>query len=80
MAHVTVMVGSEPWKADLGEHTTIGRHPDTTVQILDPTLSKLHAEIRRTAVGYLLRDLGSQNGTFASGIRIQQQVLCDGAE
>ena len=35
-----------------------------------PTVSRRHAEIRREADGYRIRDLGSTNGTFVNGTRV----------
>ena len=45
----------------------IGRDPSANLQLDHPTVSRLHAEVRATAAGPLLRDLGSSNGTFLNG-------------
>jgi len=50
-----------------GAVTTIGRDPDATLRLDHPTVSRRHAEVRATAGGALLRDLGSSNGTFVNG-------------
>jgi adenylate cyclase len=51
----------------LGPITTIGRHPMQTIQVLDPQVSKEHIVVERTGVnGWLVRDMGSLNGTFVN--------------
>lgn len=45
----------------------IGRDPSANLQLDHPTVSRLHAEVRLTPVGPMLRDLGSSNGTFLNG-------------
>jgi hypothetical protein len=60
--------GQEPRIIPLrGDHITIGRRPDNTVEISEPTLSARHAEMVRENGRYRLRDLGSTNGTFVNG-------------
>lgn len=44
--------------------TTIGRGEDADVQIDEPDASRRHAVIERKRGAYLLRDLGSTNGTY----------------
>jgi DNA-binding NtrC family response regulator len=58
---------------------TIGSRPDSDLRIEDPTVSRKHAEISRTAEGFLLQDLGSTNGTFLNGVRVDRAYLRDGA-
>ena len=45
----------------------IGRDPSANLQLDHPTVSRLHAEVRPSPAGPLLRDLGSSNGTFLNG-------------
>src|SRR5262245_2115580 len=60
---------------------SIGRHPDNTIQILDRIISKEHAQIQRMPDGrFLLRDLGSLNGTYIRGDRVGERILDDGDE
>jgi EAL domain-containing protein (putative c-di-GMP-specific phosphodiesterase class I) len=51
---------------------TVGRRPDASLSIPSPTVSREHAELTVVERGMLLRDLGSTNGTFVNGVRIQQ--------
>jgi adenylate cyclase len=66
---------------DLGAVTSVGRHPDNLIQILDRIVSKEHAQIIRQVNGqFLYRDLGSLNGSFFRGERISERLLADGDE
>jgi pSer/pThr/pTyr-binding forkhead associated (FHA) protein len=58
--------------------TSLGRHPDSRVFLDDITVSRRHAEIRRTADGYELVDVGSLNGTYLNRERVDQGPLRDG--
>ena len=52
---------------------TIGRSPDATVMVDDPGVSRLHARIRRNDAGcFEVEDLGSKNGTFVNGARVDR--------
>lgn len=51
---------------------TVGRKPEASLSIPSPTVSRDHAELTIVERGMLLRDLGSTNGTFVNGVRIQQ--------
>jgi adenylate cyclase len=64
----------------LGELTTLGRHPSNTVRLVDREVSKEHATIERMGRDYILRDLGSSNGTFVNGRRVAELRLRDGDE
>src|SRR3954454_264852 len=37
----------------------------------DPEISRQHARVMRAAEGYVVEDLGSMNGTFVNGDRLQ---------
>lgn len=53
------------------EVTTIGREAcDLTLPSLQ--VSRMHAEVRRAGNGHDVLDLGSTNGTFVGGTRVQQ--------
>ncbi len=57
---------------------TIGRHESTDLQINSSRVSREHATITLEEDGYRVKDLGSTNGTFLNGRRIDQSVLNDG--
>ncbi len=62
----------------LGDTTTVGRHTDNDIQLLDPEVSKAHLVIRRGKDGFDLEDLGSANGTAVNGTRISRHRVKDG--
>jgi transcriptional regulator with GAF, ATPase, and Fis domain len=53
----------------------IGSHGDNDLVVVDPTVSRHHAEVVRARDGILLRDNGSMNGTFVGPIRIREVYL-----
>ena len=55
---------------ELRDHNSLGRHPTNTIQLLDKIVSKEHCIIERRRAGFLLRDLGSLNGTYINGERV----------
>jgi pSer/pThr/pTyr-binding forkhead associated (FHA) protein len=58
-----------------GLRTLIGRSPDCHVFLDDVTVSRRHAEIVHENDDYVIRDLGSLNGTFVNRRRIESTVL-----
>lgn len=66
----------------LDEPTAIaGRHPEVDIFLDDVTVSRRHAEFLREGTDFLVRDLGSLNGTFVDGRRIEGDTLLgEGAE
>lgn len=52
--------------------TIIGRHTDCAVWLDSPAVSRHHAEITFQDKSYVLKDLGSSNGTFVNGERLTQ--------
>jgi pSer/pThr/pTyr-binding forkhead associated (FHA) protein len=62
------------------ERTTIGRSPECDVFLDDVTVSRRHAEFRRTADGFTVADVGSLNGTYVNRDRIDEVTLQGGDE
>lgn len=60
--------------------TTIGRHPGAHVFLDDVTVSRRHALVRREGDGFVVEDLGSLNGTYVAGSRVEQHRLETGDE
>jgi two-component system, cell cycle response regulator len=62
--------------ADLGMHLVvedqvqIGREPPCGLQLHDGGISRAHAAVERRGTSYVLRDLGSTNGTLVNGVRL----------
>jgi pSer/pThr/pTyr-binding forkhead associated (FHA) protein len=57
-----------------------GRHPQSHIFLDDVTVSRRHAEIHRQADGYVLRDVGSLNGTYLNRERIEEAAISNGDE
>jgi ABC transport system ATP-binding/permease protein len=56
----------------------IGRRSDNDIVVSDLSVSKQHAELRPSPTGrYQIIDLGSHNGTFVNGTRVNQADLHD---
>ncbi|GIV22930.1 MAG: hypothetical protein KatS3mg025_0589 [Bacteroidia bacterium] len=57
---------------------TIGRAPDNTLVIQDPTVSSRHARLFLQGSQWYVQDLGSTNGTFVNEQRITQYPIRTG--
>jgi len=62
------------------DSTVAGRHPEADIFLDDVTVSRRHAEFVRVGTAFQVRDLGSLNGTYYDGVRIESALLSDGAE
>jgi len=60
--------------------TTVGRHPNADIFLDDVTVSRRHAEFHRSGTTFEVKDLGSLNGTYFDGSRIDSAILSDGSE
>ena len=60
--------------------TSVGRHPNADIFLDDVTVSRRHAEFLRHGTVFEVKDLGSLNGTYYDGVRIESALLGDGAE
>ncbi len=54
----------------LAPRNSLGRHPDSSIQILDKIVSKEHCRICLEGDTWVLEDLDSLNGTFLNGNRV----------
>ena len=60
--------------------TKLGRHPESEISLDDISVSRRHAEIERQSTEYVLRDVGSMNGTYVNQKRVDGVVLQQGDE
>src|SRR5512143_1235962 len=60
---------------------SLGRHPNTSIPLLDKIVSKEHCILEQREGQFILRDLGSLNGTYINGERVRgEQLLRHGDE
>jgi len=59
---------------------SIGRLPENDVSIPSPIVSRQHARIVCDSGSYFIEDLGSTNGTFIDGRRVDARVRLGGGE
>jgi pSer/pThr/pTyr-binding forkhead associated (FHA) protein len=62
------------------ERTVAGRSPDADIFLDDVTVSRKHVEFVREADGFVVRDVGSLNGTYVNRDRIERAQLRSGDE
>ena len=64
-----------PFRQQLqGPTVTIGRASDCSIPIKDRYLSRRHAEIVAGDGHWVLKDLGSANGTYLNGSRVEREL------
>ena len=72
MALLVLLQGGEAIPHDLGaDDVLIGRHPECGVQLESNAVSRRHARVFVEGGGYAIEDLGSGNGTFVNGQKIE---------
>jgi diguanylate cyclase (GGDEF)-like protein len=79
-ARATLMVLTGPQAGQLAaidqRGVVVGRADDADLVVLDPSVSGHHARVARTSQGgYCVEDLGSTNGTFIEGRRVDASPL-----
>ncbi|MCC7365531.1 MAG: FHA domain-containing protein [Dehalococcoidia bacterium] len=61
-----------------GDAIHVGRSPENDIVIASPAASRHHARVERAARNFILRDLGSSNGTWVGLERVEERTLKDG--
>lgn len=75
---LVISTAGRTWELPLGDRdVTIGRLPENDVVLESPSASRRHAVVERARGGYVLRDLGTANGTWVRGMRVTQHHLQD---
>ncbi len=76
---LAIHTAGRTWEIELTRDTvTIGRSADNDICIEAPQMTRRHARIERQSGGFLLRDVGSTNGTWLGVQRIEERMLEDG--
>jgi pSer/pThr/pTyr-binding forkhead associated (FHA) protein len=57
------------------DEVSTGRHPNSDIFLDDVTVSRKHATFRRDGDVFLVRDVGSLNGTYVNRERIDEAAL-----
>ncbi len=60
------------------DSVVIGRGDRVDIRLVDDGISREHVRLTKVAGGVELQDLGSTNGTFCNGKRVQRQLLAQG--
>ena len=73
MPKMSLLLGRKTMQVfDLDQSSiVVGRGEDTDILIDNPSMSRRHAEFRQEGDGWLVEDLGSSNGTFIGGERLE---------
>lgn len=77
LPHLVVHTLQKIWELPLArkEAWTIGRDPSCDVYLEHIKVSRFHARIERRGDAFLIRDLGSANGTWVGSQRINEHAL-----
>ncbi len=68
---VEVLTGAERGaSASLEDELTLGSGTDCGLKLTDATVSRKHVHLKRSPQGVWVKDLGSKNGTFLNGVRV----------
>ncbi|GAC1359281.1 MAG: hypothetical protein NVSMB47_12110 [Polyangiales bacterium] len=59
-------------------HVSIGSAPQNALLVVDPLVSRIHAELVVRDRSVWVRDLGSRNGSFVQSIRVEHACVPDG--
>jgi adenylate cyclase len=67
--------GLQSFELRTGALLVVGRSLASDIPILDPSISRRHAEVSCDERGVHVRDLGSSNGTFLNGEKVDTALL-----
>src|SRR5437016_3163576 len=70
--------GTHTFELREGATLIVGRAPASDIPVIDPTISRRHAEVHFDGNVVQVRDLGSSNGTFLNGARIDASPVESG--
>ena len=70
--------GEQTFELRSGGTLVVGRALSSDIPVLDPTISRRHAEVIWDGTGVHVKDLGSSNGTFLNGVKVEAAKLSPG--
>src|SRR5579863_5062241 len=74
MARLILATAEGQQAIELRPINSLGRHPNNTIQLLDKIVSKEHCILEQRDGHFILRDLGSLNGTYINGDRVRGET------
>lgn len=74
MAKLILSTPEGTQSVELRQRNSLGRHPNNSIQLLDKIVSKEHCIVEQRETGFVLRDLGSLNGTYVNGARVRGEA------
>src|SRR5690606_4349855 len=74
MARLILATAEGQQAIELRPINSLGRHPNNSIQLLDKIVSKEHCILEQREGGFVLRDLGSLNGTYVNGERVRGEM------
>ena len=79
MAKITVIENDMPGRTyRIRKKLSIGRDVQNDIQLIDVKVSRRHSIIEEKKGFFLVRDLGSRNGTYVNGVQIVERELVSG--
>src|SRR5688572_178164 len=70
--------GDQAFELRPGVPLVVGRALNSDIPVFDPTISRRHAELACDEDGVRVRDLGSSNGTYLNGTKVEAARLAAG--
>ncbi len=73
MPEIFIMNGPEKGRSLSFEKgmVVLGRDPENALQIRDKSVSRKHLRIEKKSEKYFIEDMGSRNGTFVDGVKLE---------
>ncbi|WP_344319134.1 FHA domain-containing protein, partial [Streptomyces yatensis] len=79
MPELVLHANGRTWTLDASRSYTVGRDQQADIPTIDRRVSRRHITIRCVGGTWVIEDLGSANGTFADGRRVQRIEIGHGS-
>lgn len=77
--HVCIKEPGRTWRIEVADLLTFGTHESNAVCLASRFVSGNHCKLERAPDGFWVEDLGSTNGTFVNGARVQRAQVQAGS-